>query len=466
MGIFGFQLVATMIVASFLHKLSPYYSIGRWMCTVWMKRYLPPTDDKLRPYVALPSNSSNSRTKRKQASSSQPSASLSVPPRLDKNLAVPKSAHIRLDDARIKDADLIFIHFGSELKWMFDFTFAAVMVFASTFTYYYIFPSTRGVEFDLSSVWLAVVCYYTIALLTRLSKVYFSAELPGERSVGVVFTMMFFVCALGILLIDEGYLDFGLEKSHRDISRSIGKLLEAYVGNPDEFQVVPMWLFKMLLAVCATALSAVLIFPGFRFAETHFDSLRFTRNLLLKMLLHLNYTLPMLCLAMWVTPISRAVVAPTNTVQVAGIDMSYDDFRICSVVFACVLRVVLFKKYLQSYLNVAKYRVEHIRKELGRITIAELRNKVSSIFKFYCGIGVQYVAPVLLLLSLALLLCIASYPEPETVSEGERGANLLRVSGLGVRTVKGCLSFLCWWVLFTLCITSGFGSVLREYLYA
>ena len=66
---------------------------------------------------------------------------------------------------------------------------------------------------------------YLVKVLVSLTKVYYSEELASQRSVGIVFIIFFFVCALGILLIDEGVLDFGSERSHKDIALSVAELI-------------------------------------------------------------------------------------------------------------------------------------------------------------------------------------------------------------------------------------------------
>jgi len=110
--------------------------------------------------------------------------------------------------------------------------------------------------------------------------------------------MMFFVCALGVLIIDEGILEFRLEKSYKDINKCFAKLLETYIRDPKEFRLLPMWAFKIGLAVLGSLLGATFIFPGFRFAEMHFDALRTTRNLFVKMLFHLSYISPVISLVL------------------------------------------------------------------------------------------------------------------------------------------------------------------------
>lgn len=59
--------------------------------------------------------------------------------------------------------------------------------------------------------------------------------------------------------------------------------------------------------------------------------------------------------------------------------------------------------YLQAYLNIAHDRVEEQKKEAGRITNIDLQKKVASIFYYLCVVTLQYVAPVIICLYLALM---------------------------------------------------------------
>ena len=127
MGVFGVQLVVTMIVASFLHKLSPYYSFGRWLVTAGLYRFLPPSDDVLRPHVAAAA--STNRSKKKLANSRAATKEYTY---LDHSLAIPKSANIKLDSIPVKGVDLILVRYSEEFQWMMDFTCGTIAVFLTT----------------------------------------------------------------------------------------------------------------------------------------------------------------------------------------------------------------------------------------------------------------------------------------------------------------------------------------------
>lgn len=522
MAVFGVQVVISMIVASFLHKVFPYYSFGRWLITFRLKRYQSPSDSLLRPHVSVPPSNARSSgasnggsgggrkrgSSANQRTSTSPDATvaelrelLNTPgseamaadiyklinlkqqsnlSRLDPSLAIPKSANIKLEDLPVRKGDLLLLHFSEQLEWMINLTMATIIVHIVTLVYYYFVPSAVQTEYNLTTIWLVLVFGYVVNVLASLTKVYFSEKLATQRSVGIVFTMLFFVCALGILLIDEGVLDFGLEKSHKDLSLSIAKLI-GRIQNLNQTEevdgrVFPEWVFKISVAILATLLSSVMTFSGFRFAEVHFGALRYSvpKKTLLRTALHMCYIAPMFCLSLWIRPLSHDVIAERNNVNLFGFtEVSYEEFRFWIIISICLLRLLMYTTYMQSFLEGAKWRALNLRHEQGRITIKDFRDRVYNVFEFYPATGAHYLAPFILLLSLTLLLNISSMStlaaqssSEDTVKLVSDGAvNVFKFSGFGVSVFHGCISFLSWWICFTVAVTTSIGPILRDFVY-
>ncbi len=482
MAVFGAQLVVTMIAASILHKILPFYSLGRWLITAGLSHFLPPSDKLLRPLIATHTSQASKNTKKKTQKTEKALNSQDSTPDelyttvhrvpiilLDPNLAVPKSANIKLMSCPLKwIEDVDRLHFSGELEFMINLTFVTVLVFILTFIYYSLCPQAYVEEYNLCVIWLVVTLLYSFKVLFSLTRIYLSEELSHQRSLIIVFTTLLFVCALGVLLIDESVLDFGLEVSHRDISKSLSILLEALLKNKRSVEIIPIWSFKILMAFFCSGLSMVLVFPGFRFADTHFSTVYHSKAPLFKTLLHANYIAPMFCLSLWIRPTQDMIAERSNVNFFGLVDISYQLFRVVVIVFVCVLRMALFRTYLQSYLDTARWRVENLRQEQGRITIANLRLKVSNIYLFYAALGVQYIAPYIFLLCVTLMLYIAIPVETAVESVranfGNENINIFRSSGFGASLFQGCMAFVCWWVCFTNAVTSGFGAVLKEFI--
>ena len=61
------------------------------------------------------------------------------------------------------------------------------------------------------------------------------------------------------------------------------------------------------------------------------------------------------------------------------------------------------KKYLQTYLNIAYYKIEEMKQEAGRISNLDLQKTVARVFYYLCVVTLQYLAPMILILFLALM---------------------------------------------------------------
>lgn len=460
MGVFGVQLIVTMVTASFLHKLSPYYSFGRWMATSRLTHYLTPSDEELGRLVP----SSGKRSARSRGWK-----------QLDGTQTLPKSAAIQLHSVPVMPAFLKTCHYYDELCWMLDFALAGVAVFAATALYYYLRPSAVATEYNLSSIWVIAMGCVAYVVLASLARVYFSftPEVDRARSILIVFTAIFFVCALGVLLVDERILDFKLERTYDNITRTLGTVFATVAAESEGgVSFVPKWAFKFSLAFLAALLSFVQIFPGFQFAEVHFSAIQQARNAIVwKALLHLAYVSPMFSLALWVKPLRRDAVSTEDYFLVWDREVSYDGLRFTVLVFVCLLRIFLYSSYMQTYLSRPKLTLDQWKKESGRTTVSEVRKMVSSISSFYCAMAVEYIAPTLILLSLTILQYLSSghylagSADPTSSLEPDEDANPFKASGFGLGIFHGCFSFMCWWFCFTYFITSGFGSVVRLHLY-
>ena len=182
----------------------------------------------------------------------------------------------------------------------------------------------------------------------------------------------------------------------------------------------------------------------------------------------MSYIAPMFCLSLWIRPLSHDVIADRNHVNLFGLaEISYENFRFGIITSICLLRVIMYSTYMQSYLDTAKWRVTNMRHEQGRITIKDLRDRVSSIFTYYPGTGVHYLAPFLVLLLLTLLLhtssvSLATQSGSSADQTNSGSVNVFKFSGFGISVFHGCISFLIWWLCFTNAVTSGIGPIIRE----
>ena len=102
----------------------------------------------------------------------------------------------------------------------------------------------------------------------------------------------------------------------------------------------------------------------------------------------------------------------------------FESARLYAVVAIVAFRLAVMPRYLQSYLNIAYYRLPsgyyplfikcinlnqtyyrtaELKQEAGKISNVELQRLVARIFYYLCVVTLQYVAPMILVLYLALM---------------------------------------------------------------
>ncbi|KAL4232618.1 hypothetical protein ACF0H5_007308 [Mactra antiquata] len=396
MAILGAQLVFSLIVFSFLQKLSCFYSFGRWLLAGKLVRYLHPTDEELRKAAGIPPpgpvKGKGKRESRKAANGRESK---------DDSFTVPRSTPIVLDTAKVEVLDLIHLHYYGEYLWIVDFSICAVVVYILT-EIYYVFGHSN--EMNISMLWCMLAIGFCARILISHSSAYFKAEDGGERILIVTFGFFCLVLAMGVLVVNENVLEFGLEVGYKNFSDGAKLLLEKQ--GVESAGPVHFLTFKIIVAILCAVIGALLTFPGLRMAKLHLDALKYSKeNPFKQVLLHTNFILPYIVLLLWVKPVGRDILCGlnwkiTNRVLTESV---FENVRIASFVVMCLLRVMLLTTHVQSHLNLAYEKVEGIRKESGRISNVEIQQLVARVFYFVVVVVIQYIVPVIILLFMALM---------------------------------------------------------------
>ncbi|XP_058831865.1 transmembrane protein 161B [Topomyia yanbarensis] len=398
MALLGAQLVITLIMVSVIQKVSPHFSLAKWiLCSTGLIRYLHPTDDELRKLSGVP------REKTKSRKDKRGNGHVEVSDR-PSTFHVPRSLDVQLETVSIAPYDIIHLRYYTEYQWIVDFSLYATIVYAISETYTFFFPMKE--EFNLSMLWCLLVIFFAFKLLASLTIQYFqSDESIGERSTCIVTGLVYLLIAMMILIVPETTLEVGLVQAYKSFNESASVFLESQglqsSGPASEIVV------KFFIAVGCGILGALFTFPGLRMARMHWDSLKFCQDkALLKFGLNLSFAMPFLLVLLWIKPLSRDYL----TVRVfSGMSApllsseAFETIRLDTVVFAVLLRFVLMPVYLQAYLNLAYDRIEDQKKEAGRITNVDLQKKITSIFYYLCVVTLQYVAPILMCLFFTLM---------------------------------------------------------------
>ncbi|EDO37046.1 predicted protein, partial [Nematostella vectensis] len=468
--LFGIQFVLSIIVATFLQKLSPYFSPARWiLCNGWLVRYLHPTDEQLKAMIGKPVNGTKGKGRK----------SVNTESRYNKNtFTIPCSLEIHLDKAKVEEIDVLPQFLYTEYKWLIDFAVSAAFLNLLIEVVAFFLPAVHKQEFNLGLFWNLMVVLFALKTMYSLTAAYWRGDDGGERSMCITFGLFFFVVAMAVLVIDESLIDFGLDAGYEKFSTKAAEFLKKQGFSTRETS--PVWVFKLMIAVMSAVLGMFMGFPGMRLANMYLDSLYYHKETpYMVLLLHLNFVMPVLIFATWIIPIVKEPLVTGSWHGKEGpatpllTEMAFKNLRSTLVLTFCALRLVLTWRHLQSYLHMAQDRMEKLRRETGRITNIELQRKVAGVFYYLSAASLQYLAPTVLLLFISLILRTLELTDwdsvadlgPSRIEYSHLISNTTREAALDLRAVltpelfQGVFSYITWWLCTTWFVTSVFGVV-------
>ncbi|KAF1538043.1 hypothetical protein FQV10_0016074, partial [Eudyptes schlegeli] len=504
-AVMGVQVVVSLLAASVMQKMAPHCSFARWLlCNGSLYRYKHPSDEEL---CAL-AGKQRPKAKRDRRMNGVTD---------DKPLSVPRDIDLRLDTSPITAVDALVLRYFLEYQWFVDFAIYSTAVYVFTEGYYCLVDPQK--ETNIGVLWCLLTVVFSVKVFFMVMRHYFRSEEGGERSVCLTFAFFFLLLAMVALVIQEEYLEFGLEPGLAGVSSNLESILKQR-GWEWTLPLAKL-AFKLGLVALCSFLGACLTFPGLRLAQTHLDALRMAADKpLTQVLLHLSFLAPVLVVVMWIKPISRDFLlhAPMGkqTVQIMS-DSAYNTTRLWTIVGLCLLRLAVTRHHLQAYLGLAERWVEQMRKEAGRIAVLEIQRKVRTrelgwelgsghghrppadphcpqITRIYCYVSVvslQYLGPIILTLHCTLLLktlghhswglypeppplppaATAAPPRPGSEDREDVRAAVEQITGIlgGIFTplfFRGFFAFLTWWVAACQVVTSLFGLYFHQYLAA
>ena len=438
-----------------------------------------PTEEEIRQAAGVPSVTSRKTRKHEGPKKSK-----------DEPLTVPKSTALHLEAAVIDSVDILPLHFYLEYQWLVDFSFCGLIVYATTDVYYTLFGPAN--EFNLSMMWCLLMVGFSIKVLYSLTAIYFRTEEAGERILCVVFAFFFLVLAMGVLIIDEDTLEFNLISGYRSFSSEANTFLKKQ--GMESAGPATLTSFRIVLAFVSCFLGAFLTFPGLRLAKMHSDAIKYAAGNPFKQLaLYFNMIFPLIITLMWVKPVSRQyLVERTYSGRNLITNEQFDAVRIIVLFAFCLVRFLLCWSHLQAHLNLAYEKALEIRKEAGRISVVELQRVVARVFFYLCVVALQYLAPLILLLSCVFMLkTLGEYSFEEsfdiqlpTLARNRSAINQSSADpsnfisstseefSLALASLKqiftplyfrGLFSFLCWCICTCWFTTSAFGLVYYSY---
>lgn len=391
MAVLGVQIVFSMIMASFLSKISAHFSFGRWLlCGGSLARFVPPSDDDLRKLAGTVGSGGSSRGKNGKRNDRRTAAT-------DDPLTISKSADIQLELVPVRPTDLLPLQFYTEYQWLMDFAVCGILIYSATEAYY-AFARPPSSELNLSMFWCILIMAFSVKTLISVTAIYFRTDDAGERILCIVFGLFFLVVAMAILVIPETMLDFGLEKAYAEFAKGAMGFLSTQ--GLESSGPVSLLSIRIGIALTSAVLGALLTFPGLRLARMHTDGMRYAQEQpFRRVMMLINMILPLVAALAWVRPLARDPLARCGIV-----DDAFESIRLSLIILTCVVRLSLVRPHLQAHLNMAYDRVLALHREPGRISTIELKKLVVRVYYYLCVIALQYLAPVVLLVFAAFLL--------------------------------------------------------------
>ena len=478
MALFGIQVVLTIIIAMFLHKISPNMSLATWILCSGLRRYLYPTDEELKKLVGKSQHTKSNRSRRSDTRKNAANGETGKAHKVFEAFTIPCNINLQLKSVQIKDTDLLFQYYYPEYKWLVDFALSAVIFNFVVETIAYFFPKMLRNDISVTPLWNFLVIFFCLRILYLLTSVYWSGEDSGEKSVCLTFGVFFFVLAMAILVVDESILEFNLDSGYEIFSDEAVLFLRKQ-GISKEGGAAPIWIFKLILAIMSGFLGAFLGFPGIRMSTMFVDSLeKFHSNRLLVVLLYVNFFGPLFLTLLWIRPLFREYLTGRNSGNIYTIsDSTFDHLRIAVILLCCSVRFLLTRIHLQVFLDVAKRNVVRMKKEAGRISNITLQKKIASVFYYLTTASLQYLTPVVLLVFFTITLRTAGTTDWDSTNTlMKRLQKSMLVSNITVNAVqslrhvfvselvRAVTSYLTWWTCLAMFVTSAFGVVYHHVL--
>ncbi|XP_045348469.1 transmembrane protein 161A isoform X2 [Leopardus geoffroyi] len=476
MAVLGVQLVVTLLTATLMHRLAPHCSFARWLlCNGSLFRYKHPSEEELRALEGKPK--SRGRKERWANGYSE-----------EKPLSVPRDAPFQLETCPLTAVDALVLRFFLEYQWFVDFAVYSGGVYVFTEAYYYALGPAK--ETNIAVFWCLLTVAFSIKMFLTVTRLYFSAEEGGERSVCLTFAFLFLLLAMLVQVVREETLELGLEPGLTSMTQNLEPLLK--MQGWDWALPLAKLAIRMGLAFVGSMLGAFLTFPGLRLAQTHLDALTMSEDRpMLQFLLQMSFLSPLIILGLWTKPIARDFLhqAPAGEMTFSLLsDSAFDSLRLWVLVALCLLRLAVTRPHLQAYLCLAKARVEQLRREAGRIEAREIQRRVVRVYCYVTVVSLQYLTPLILTFNCTLLLkTLGGYswglgpvpmlsPPPSSAhdrlvgpEEDEAQQTAARIAGalsslLTPLFLRGVLTFLIWWTAACQLLSSLFGLYFHRYL--
>ena len=401
MAIFGLQIVISLVVFCFLTKLTKYYSFGRWLLCKGLFHYWPPTNEEFKQAIKQRYAKESTGKSKKQSHVSRAyhkngsmnnDSSNTV-----EEFPIPIDTSIELKLLPLLHRDVIQVKYIDDFFSLVDFISGSIVIFVLTEIYLYVMPLIRQNnehlnEINLSLFWSLISLLLALSVLTKFVREYLKVD---EGILCILFGALSFFLALCLQYIDEKFFHFNLKETYGNRTVIYNDENDEEINYLDRRFIY----IVMVLSILNAYQSIILFFPAFRFGQLQYSFIikekrKDIKHITVFLLTVINFILPIFVCLLWFKPIIERL----NEGQLFHL-------RLFSIVTCIVLRVLLFKPYIQKYLDTAFDRVKTLYEQqqstTTRITNLSYQRNVTAIFLYLGVVTSQYILPAFI----ELILC-------------------------------------------------------------
>lgn len=159
-ALLGAQLVITLIMVSVIQKLSPHFSLAKWLlCSTGLQRFLHPTDAHLRTLAGVPKAASKPKKDNRGGRHNNSSTNGKTDDKSN-TFHVPRNLDLQLESMYIQEYDLLQLRYYTEYQWLVDYSLYAGIVYVLSEVYHYFYPLVE--EVNLSMMWCLMVVFFSL----------------------------------------------------------------------------------------------------------------------------------------------------------------------------------------------------------------------------------------------------------------------------------------------------------------